>query len=201
LVTTSPLKEIAELAKTSGVLRPKDLVAHGIAREYLRMATDQGILVRSGRGLYVPAESPVTEFHSLAQAAKRVPRGVICLLSALRFHDIGTQNPFEVWIAIGAKDRRPAMVSPKLRIARFSKRTLEFDAETHDVEGVQVRIYSVAKTIADCFKYRNKIGLDVALEALRDSLRAKKATPSQIWEAATVCRVANIIRPYMEALV
>jgi len=200
-MTLSPLSQIAKMAKTSGVLRPRDLVVHGIAREYLRIATDQGILVRSGRGLYLPADSPVTEHHSLAESARRVPKGVVCLLSALSYHGVGTQNPFEVWMAIGAKDRRPAVVNPKLRIARFSKPALEFGVETHDVEGVPVRIFSVAKTVADCFKYRNKIGLDVAIEALRDSLRQKKATPNQIWEAATVCRVANIIRPYMEALV
>jgi len=201
VTTLSPLSQIAKMAKTSGVLRPRDLAVHGIAREYLRIATDKGILVRSGRGLYLPADSPVNEHHSVAESAKRVPKGVVCLLSALSYHDVGTQNPFEMWMAIGAKDRRPAVVNPKLRIARFSKPALEFGVETHDVEGVPVRIFSVAKTVADCFKYRNKIGLDVAIEALRDSLRQKKATPSQIWEAATVCRVANIIRPYIEALV
>jgi predicted transcriptional regulator of viral defense system len=130
-----------------------------------------------------------------------MPRGVVCLLSALSYHGVGTQNPFEVWMAIGVKDRRPAVVNPKLRIARFSKPTLEYGVDRYDIEGVPVRIFSVAKTVADCFKYRNKIGLDVAIEALRDSLNQKKATPSQIWEAAMVCRVANVIRPYMEALV
>ncbi len=201
MTTLSPLSQIAELAKSSGVLRPRDLVAHGIARQYLRIAADQGIIVRSGRGLYLPADLPLTEFHSLARAAKRVPKGVVCLLSALSYHGVGTQNPFEVWIAIGAKDRRPVTGNPHLRIARFSKRALEFGVGTHDIEGVPVRIFSAAKTVADCFKYRNKIGLDVALEALRDSLRNKKATPNQIWEAAAVCRVANVVRPYMEALV
>jgi predicted transcriptional regulator of viral defense system len=199
--TTSPVLQIADLAKTAGVLRARDLAAHGIARQYLRLAADQGLIVRSSRGLYVPADSPVTEFHSLVQAAKRVPKGVICLLSALSYHGIGTQNPFEVWMAIGAKDRRPAKGTPALRIARFSKPSLEFGVETHDVEGVPLRVFSVAKTVADCFKYRNKIGLDVALEALREALRSKRTKPNQIWEAATVCRVANVIRPYMEALV
>lgn len=195
-----PTARIAELAKAAGVLRPRDLSAHGIARQYLRLAERQGLVVRAGRGLYTPAEAMITEFHSFAEAAKRAPRGVICLLSALRFHDIGTQSPFEVWMAIGEKDRRPVSEIPKLRIVRFSKQSLAFGQTTHDVEGVPVRIFSVAKTVADCFKYRNKIGLDVALEALRESIRSRKATVDDLWQAAKVCRVANVIRPYMEAL-
>jgi predicted transcriptional regulator of viral defense system len=196
-----PLARVAELAKTAGVLRPRDLDAHGIARQYLRLAEQQGLVVRSGRGLYTAADAPVTEFHTIAEASKRVPRGVICLLSALRFHDIGTQNPFEVWIAIGEKDRGPAAGFPPLRVVRFSKNSLAFSHETHQIEGVPTRIFSAAKTVADCFKYRNKIGLDVALEALRECLRQRKATTATLWEAAKVCRVSNVMKPYMEALV
>lgn len=192
---------LVALARTAGVLRARDLDSHGIARGYLRIATEKGLILRSGRGVYVPANAPVTEFHSLAQAAKKVPKGVVCLLSALSFHGVGTQNPFEVWIAIGAKDRRPVADNPALRIVRFSKRTIEFGQEIHVIEGVPVRVFSVAKTVADCFKYRNKIGLDVALEALREALRGKKTTPSEVWDAAGVCRVANVMRPYMEAVV
>ena len=132
------IARIAELAKTSGVLRPRDLGAHGIARQYLRLAEQQGLIVRSGRGLYTSADSPVTEFHTFAEAAKRAPRGVICLLSALRFHNIGTQDPFEIWMAIGEKDRRPVSESPRLRIFRFSRQSLNFGQTTHDVEGVPV---------------------------------------------------------------
>jgi predicted transcriptional regulator of viral defense system len=201
MATTNPIKRIVKLARTAGVLRPRDLASEGIARQYLRVAADKGLIIRSARGLYTAADAPVTEFHSLAQVAKKVPNGVICLLSALSYHGIGTQNPYQVWLAIGAKDRRPAGTNPQLRIARFSKRALEFGQEIHDIEGVSVRVFSIAKTVADCFKFRNKIGLDVALEALRASLGSKEATPSQIWEAAMVCRVANVIRPYMEALV
>ena len=194
------LARISELARAAGVLRPRDLAAHGIARQYLRLAEQQGIVVRSGRGLYTSADAPITEFHTFAAAAKRAPRGVICLLSALRFHDIGTQNPFEVWMAIGEKDRRPRSDNPRMRIVRFSKQSLEFGQNTHYVEGVPIRIFSVAKTVADCFKYRNKIGLDVALEALRESIRNRKATIPDLWQAAKVCRVANVMKPYMEAL-
>ena len=195
-----PIARIAELAKSAGVLRPRDLDVHGIARQYLRLAEQQGLVVRSGRGLYLPADAVITEFHSFAEAAKRAPRGVICLLSALRFHDIGTQSPFEVWMAIGEKDRRPRSDNPRIRIVRFSKQSLEFGRKTHSVEGVPIPVFSVAKTVADCFKYRNKIGLDVALEALRESIGNRKSTTAGLWQAAKVCRVTNVMRPYMEAL-
>lgn len=197
---TDAVSRIAELAKSAGVLRPRDLAAHGIARQYLKLAEKSGAVVRSGRGLYTPADASVTELHTFAEAAKRAPRGVICLLSALRFHDIGTQDPFEMWIAIGEKDRRPRSDYPRMRIVRFSKPSLEFGQETHDIEGVPARVFSIAKTIADCFKYRNKIGLDVALEALRECLRNRKATMDDLWQAAKVCRVANVMKPYLEAL-
>jgi predicted transcriptional regulator of viral defense system len=199
--SAEPLAKIAELAKAAGILRPRDLDAHGIARQYLRLAEQHGLVVRSGRGLYTAADASVTELHTIAEASKRVPRGVVCLLSALRFHDIGTQNPFEVWIAIGEKDRRPTTDLPPLRVVRFSKHSLAFGQRTHQIEGIPTRVFSVAKTVADCFKYRNKIGLDVALEALRECLKQRKATTADLWEAAKVCRVANVVRPYMEALV
>lgn len=138
--------------------------------------------------------------HTFAQAAKRAPRAVVCLLSALRFHDLGTRSPFEVWMAIGEKDRRPRSDVPRIRVVRFSKQSLEFGQKAHYVEGVPIRIFSVAKTVADCFKYRNKIGLDVALEALRETIRDRKSTTVDLWQAAKVCRAANVMNPYMEAL-
>lgn len=196
----SPVDRVAALARKAGVLRPRDLAPHAIPRHYLRTAEEQGLIQRTSRGLYLPANAPLTEHHSLAEVAKRVPHGVICLLSALRFHNLGTQNPFEVWIAIGNKDRSPKSGSPALRVVRFSGNALEYGQERHVIEGVPVRITSIAKTVADCFKYRNKIGFDVALEALRDCLRRKKATPSAILEAARVSRVENVLRPYLEAL-
>lgn len=196
----SPVDRVAALARKAGVLRPRDLAPHAIPRHYLRTAEEQGLIQRTSRGLYLPANAPLTEHHSLAEVAKRVPHGVICLLSALRFHNLGTQNPFEVWIAIGNKDRSPKSGSPALRVVRFSGNALEYGQARHVIEGVPVRITSIAKTVADCFKYRNKIGSDVALEALRDCLRRKKATPSAILEAARVSRVENVLRPYLEAL-
>lgn len=194
------ITRIAEIARSAGVLRPRDLDDHGIARQYLRLAEKQGAVIRSGRGLYTAADAPVTEFHTFAEVAKRAPRGVVCLLSALRFHDLGTQDPFEVWLAIGEKDRRPRSDYPRIRIVRFSKPSLAFGQVSHDIEGVPTRIFSVAKTVADCFKYRNKIGLDVAIEALRECMRSRKATTDELWQAAKVCRVANVMRPYIEAL-
>ena len=190
-----------DLARTNGVLRPRDLDNRGIARQYLRHAEQRGLVVRSGRGLYRVADAEITEFHSLAEVAKRIPRGVICLISALSFHNVGTQIPHAVWLAIGEKDRRPILDYSPLKTVRFSVLSLEFGRESHIIESVPTQVFSVAKTVADCFKYRNKLGLDVALEALRESLRSRKATPAALWEAAKICRVANVMRPYMEALV
>jgi predicted transcriptional regulator of viral defense system len=142
----------------------------------------------------------VTEFHSLEEACKRVPHGIVCLLSALRFHGLTTQAPFEVWLAIDRKARLPRLGALPLRIVRFSGRALKEGVEEHRIEGVPVKTYNPAKTVADCFKYRNKIGLDVALEALRDCRRQRKCTNDELWRYAKVCRVANVMRPYMEAL-
>ena len=129
-----------------------------------------------------------------------MPHGVVCLLSALQFHELTTQAPFEVWLAIGEKARLPKVDFPPLRVVRFSGRALEYGIEEHRIEGVVVRVNSPAKTIADCFKYRGKIGLDVALEALRDCWKKRRATMDQPWSAAEVCRVANVMRPYLESL-
>ena len=194
------ITDLMKLVRKVGILRPRDLQAHGIPRVYLRMAVDQGAIIRVGRGLYIPKGAKPTEHHSLAQAAKRVPKGVVCLLSALRFHDLTTQSPFEVWLAIGEKSRLPRFDTPSLRIVRFSGRALTYGVQEHRIEGVPVHVFSPAKTVADCFRYRNKIGLDVALEALRDCIRKRKATRDEIWDAAKRCRVANVMRPYLESL-
>lgn len=194
------IARLVELVRRAGILRPRDLHAHSIPRLYLRMAVDQGAIVRVGRGLYVPRGAKPTEHHSLAQASKQVPNGVVCLLSALRFHDLTTQSPYKVWLAIGEKSRLPRPENPPLRIVRFSGKSLAYGVQDHRIEGVPVRVFSPAKTVADCFRYRNKIGLDVALEALRDCTRKRKATMDEIWKAARVCRVANVMRPYLESI-
>ena len=192
--------EIVRLVRKAGILRPRDLHAHGIPRLYLGIAVDQGAIMRVGRGLYVARGARPTEHHSLAQASKRVPKGVVCLLSALRFHNLTTQSPFEVWLAIGEKARLPKLDNPPLRVVRFSRETLAYGVQEHSIDGVVVRVFSPAKTVADCFRYRNKIGLDVALEALRECKRRRRATTDDIWKAAKACRVANVMRPYLEFL-
>ncbi|NLN75175.1 MAG: transcriptional regulator [Armatimonadetes bacterium] len=189
-----------EIIRKRGVVRPRDLAAYGIRRDCLADLQQKGFIQRVGRGLYVAADYEATEHHTLAEASKRVPHAVVTLLSALRFHGLTTQNPFEVWMAIGIKARRPELDWPPVRIVRFSGPALEYGVEEHNIEGVAVRVYTAAKTVADCFKYRNKIGLDVAIEALRDCWRKRKATADELWAATKVCRVTNVMRPYMDSL-
>lgn len=192
-------KKVIELVRKERILRPRDLAPHGIAREYLRRLEERGLLERVGRGLYRLPASDVTENHTLAMACKRVPRGVVCLLSALRFHGITTQAPHEVWLAIPTKARRPRKGELPLRFVTFSGRALTSGIGEHTIERVRVPVYNAAKTVADCFKYRNKIGLDVALEALRDYRRKYRAGMDDLWRYAQICRVANVMRPYLEA--
>ena len=192
---------ILELACNSGVVSTAEVRSRGIHHEYLRQMCVKGELVRVGRGLYSLPDADVTVHHGLAQAAKAVPKGVICLLSALRFHEIGTQAPHEVWMALDRRAARPRARHPKTRIVRFSGKALTEGVDEHTIEGVQVRIYDPAKTVADCFKYRNKIGLDVALEALREVLRSRKCSTDELWKYAKICRVTKTMRPYMEAIV
>lgn len=198
---TTRTDEILELVRKVGVLRPRDLDSSNIPRTYLSRLCEAGKLQRIGRGLYVLPDSSVTEHHSLAEACKRVPKGVVSLLSALRFHNLTTQSPFEVWLAIGEKAWRPRMEYPPLRIVRFSQATLNAGVEKHQIEGVTVHVYSPAKTVADCFKYRNKIGLDVAIEALRECWQSRRCTMDDLWHYADICRVRNVMRPYLESLV
>jgi len=182
-----------------GLSRPVDLERRGVPRARVYELARAGLVERRGRGLYVAKGHRYTANHALAQAAKRVPGGVVCLLSALRFHGLTTQQPAEVWLALPGKARRPRLGYPRLRVARFSGAALSGGIETHLIEGVRVRVYSAAKTVADCFKYRNKIGVDVAVEALRDCRRQRRCTNDELWHYAKICRVANVMRPYMEA--
>lgn len=193
-------QQILDIVREQGVLRPRDLAERGIARAYLSRLEQRGLLVRSGRGLYMLPDAAITERHMLAEASKRVPKGVICLLSALQFHNLTTQAPFEVWMALGPTARRPRLESPPLRIVRFSGASLTAGAETHCIEGVPVLVYNRAKTVADCFKYRNKIGLDVALEALRETWRERRVSMDELWHYAKIDRVATVMRPYLESL-
>jgi predicted transcriptional regulator of viral defense system len=190
---------VINLAQQAGAIRPKDLEPLGIPREYLSRLTEQGILQRVGRGLYMLPDYEVTEHHTLVEVSRLVPNGVVCLLSALRFHGLTTQAPFEVWLAIGEKAWKPKIENILLRIFRFSRVSLEAGIEEHWIEGVKVRVFNAAKTVADCFKYRNKVGLDVAIETLRDCRRNRKCSNADLWRFAKICRVSNIMRPYLEA--
>jgi len=198
--TTKPIERAMQYVRRKGIVRPRDLEALGIPREYLLRHYRQGKLSRTGRGIYTLPDAAVTGRHSYAEVAKRVPEAVLCLLSALTFHELTTQSPAAVWIALGKGARKPAILSPSLRVVRLTEPSLSEGVEKHTVEGVSVRVYSAAKTVADCFKFRNKIGLDIAIEGLKDCLRQKKATINDIHRYAKICRVSNVIRPYMEAL-
>ena len=198
--TPNHSEQIADLVQRNGLIRARDLVPLQIPRATLTRMVQTGRLMQISRGLYALPEQIRSEFHPFAEVASRSPNGVLCLLSALRFHQLTTQSPHEVWLAIPNKARAPKMEYPPLRIVLFSGAALTQGIERHRVDGVSIRVYSVAKTVADCFKYRNKIGLDVALEALRESRREKRATVDELWRYAKVCRVAGVIRPYLESL-
>jgi predicted transcriptional regulator of viral defense system len=193
-------ERMLRLIETQGLVRPRDLEAHGITRTQLARLVAEGLVLRQARGVYVAARHAPTAEHTLAHVAKRVPEGVFCLLTALRFHGLTTQSPAEVWIALPEKARRPRLDYPRLRVARFSGDALTEGIEKHRVEGVQLRIYSPAKTVADCFKYRNKVGIDVAVEALRDFSRKYRGRANELARFARLCRVSRIMQPYLDSI-
>jgi len=193
-------ERLIDLARSQGLIRPCDLAPLGIPRVSLTRAVRRGLLERIGRGLYGLPGREVSAHGSLAGVGRRVPKGVVCLLSALRFHGLTTQNPFEVWLAIENKALAPKLDYPPLRIVRFSGEAFTEGVEEHVVDSVTIRVTGVAKTVADCFKYRNKIGLDIALEALREAWHEKRMSSDDIWRYAKVCRVANVMRPYLDSL-
>lgn len=193
-------EKLIHIARSRGLVRPNDLASYGIPRVSLTRAVRCGQLERIGRGLYCLPGRSVSAHITLAEVACRVPNGIICLLSALRFHGLTTEAPFEVWLAIENKSATPRFDYPPLRLVRFSGAALTEGVEEHIVDGVTVRLTSVAKTVADCFKFRNKIGLDVALEALREAWAARRMTGDEIWRYARIDRVDNVMRPYLESL-
>ncbi len=195
------MQQILDLARTSGVVSAAEVRSLGIHSEYLRRLCAQGQLVRIGRGLYELPDGDVTSHHGLAIVAKAVPNGVVCLLSALRFHEIGTEAPRSVWMAIDRRMRVPQANVQNMRFVFFSGDAFTEGVDEHFIEGIRVRVYNPAKTVADCFKYRNKIGVDVALSALREVLRARRCTVDELWMYAKICRVTKTMLPYMEALV
>lgn len=195
------LDQALKLARKQGVLRPKDLQAHGIARTHLQRLVERGLLRRVGRGLYVATDREPSLHGSLAAVARHAPAAVVCLLSALRFHELTTQAPFEVWIAIPTGRRTPRIEAVPLRVVRMARQPLTAGVERHVVDGVSVPIFDLEKTVVDCFRFRNRIGLDVALEALRDYLQRRKRNVDRLLHYAKIDRVSTKIRPYLEAMV
>jgi predicted transcriptional regulator of viral defense system len=190
-----------ELLKANSMLRLKDFMARGIGPETLARLVRNRQVVRPVRGLYQLADAPVETRHAFAEAAVLVPKGVICLLSALQFHELTLQMPSAVWMAIARTTWRPTLAYPPIRFVRFSGPALTEGVQRHLIETIEVPVYSPAKTIVDCFRYRHKIGLDLALEGLREGLRRRCCTPDQLWRYAQTARVWSVMRPYVEAMV
>jgi len=198
--TTTQQDRVLALARKRKILRLKDVTAQGLHPEHLRRLHRKGLLVRSDRGVYRVAEGEFSEKLSLAEVAKRVPNGVVCLLSALLYHEIGTQLPSVVWLAVKRRAALPRGVHTRLRIMTVSEPSSGAGIEEHGIDGVRVKVYCPAKTIADCFRFRSKVGLDVALEALRDAWRKRKVTMADLDRFAKIDRVTNVMRPYLEML-
>jgi predicted transcriptional regulator of viral defense system len=197
--TKTKAQKLLDLVEHKQVIKTSDLDKAGIPRNYLSRLVKRGQLRKIEQGLYTTDKIAPSEHRSLLEVSRKVPKSVICLLSALRFHDIGTQSPREVWIAI-KKGWSPKINYPPVRVVWFSGNALEFGAQKHRIEGGTITVFNPAKTVADCFKFRHKIGMDVALEALRECRRQKKASVDELWQAAKICRVANVMKPYMESL-
>jgi predicted transcriptional regulator of viral defense system len=198
---TSPVTTVLRLAKTRPVISARDLSSAGVPTRLLSQMTISGQLRRIGRGLYAHPNAAASIHQSIIEASKHAPKAVVCLLSALQVHGIGTQAPFEVWVALPAGTHTPHMAYPPLRVIRLSGPAFTAGIDIVKLDGVPVRIYNTAKTITDCFKLRNKIGLDVALEALREAWSARKVTMKDLEHYAKINRMSNVMRPYLEALV
>jgi predicted transcriptional regulator of viral defense system len=197
---SAPRDAVLGRAGKKAVVLTRDVVRRGIHRQTLTRLVAEGRLERVGRGVYRRPDADTTEHHSLVLASAAIPNGIVCLVSALDFHGVGTHIPHQMWLALDARARKPTTSAIPLRLIRPSGLGLTFGVETHRLEGQAVRIYSLAKTVADCFKYRNKVGIDVAVEALRESLADGRLTPAELEPAARACRVERVLRPYLEAL-
>lgn len=196
----TPLHPILILAHRKGLLRTRDVCAAGESRGTLAKLVRDGLLSKLGRGLYALPDRPFSEHGAMAEVTAKSKHGVVCLVSALRFHGLTTQQSSEVWLAIPRKAHPPTLDYPPIRIIYMSGKAMTVGIENANVAGTSVRMYCVAKTVVDCFKFRNKLGLDVALEALHEAWATKRVTMDELWRYAEICRVANVMRPYMEAL-
>jgi len=197
---TTQKDKIMALARQKGILRPRDLIAHGLGRRDLSRLVAEGRMVKSAPGLYGLCDYDITSAHTLVEAVRVQAKGVVCLKSALNFHGIGTQLPHQVWLSVPYGSRITAKKSIPMQVIVMRSPGYESGIQIYELEGIAVPIYNIPKTISDCFKFRNKIGLDVALEALREVLHEKKCTREEIRKFAKINRVENVMRPYMEAL-
>jgi len=193
-------QRVLNLARQKGLLRASDLVAIDAPRVVLTRLTAAGLLERVGRGLYCLPDAQGSELASLMTVATKVPQAVFCLLTALQFHELTTQLPRRIWIAMPRGSHVPRFDYPPIKMVQFTGDAYTAGVEAVERDGIQLRVYNVAKTVADCFKHRNKIGLDVALEALKDARIRSKASVDEIWRYAKVCRVTNVMRPYLESI-
>ncbi|MDQ6786664.1 MAG: type IV toxin-antitoxin system AbiEi family antitoxin domain-containing protein [Acidobacteriota bacterium] len=194
-------ERLLEIAGEKKLIKPKDLTAEKIPTVYLSRLVKQGKLLQVGKGLYSLPDTLLDENQSLLEVQHLVPKGVFCLLSALQFHNLTTQNPFQVWLAVDRNAAVPRIRSIQNRIFRVSGEMFSAGIEEHQVEGGTIRVYSPAKTVADCFKYRNKVGLDVAMEALKDAWRKRLITMDELFRFAKLNRVTNVLLPYAQMLV
>ena len=192
---------LLRLVKRKGVIKSNDLLKFDIPRTYLSRLVKSGVLKKASRGIYVFLNGDVTEHQSTLEACTRVPHGIVCLLSALQFHGLTTEIPHQIWLGISPKARLPKVDYPPIRFVRFSGPALAAGVTEHLIHGVKFKITMPARTVVDCFKYRNKIGLSVALEALRDCLRKHKATVDEIHQISKIRHMENVMRPYMEAII
>ena len=193
-------EQILRLAQSLGVLRPKDLVPFGIQAEYLRRLCDKGLIKKVGRGSYVPAQVRMNARLALAVVGRAVPNGVICLQSALAFHGIGEADPNVVYVAIERRAARPRLDHPEVRVARLGGAAFEEGVEHHVVEHVELAVYGLEKTLAALFKFRNKIGPHIAVDALRAAINQRRVQLDTLWYYAALCRVERVMRPYVDAL-
>jgi predicted transcriptional regulator of viral defense system len=194
------MQALPQALKRKGIFRLRDAKALGLHPEQVRRLTRQGHLTRLGRGLYAPSSAEPGEFHTLAEVAKRVPKGIVCLLTALRFHGLGTQHPRVVWLAVDRRAAIPKLDVAPTRVVRMSGAALTTGIEQHRVEGVTIRATNPARTVVDCFRFRNKIGVDVAVEALRDYRRLRKGTVDELWRYAGQLKMTRVMRPYWDAI-
>jgi predicted transcriptional regulator of viral defense system len=198
--TATQFQRALRLARQHGLLRARDLAHEGIPRVVLTRLVARGDLERVARGLYCATGANATGSDSLVTVGRKVPNAVFCLLTALQFHGLTTQLPRQVWIALPRGSHTPRIDYPPLKMVQYATQSFQAGIEIHAREGTEIRVYSAAKTVADCFKHRQRVGLDVALEALRDAWTQRKASADELWHFASLNRVANVMRPYMEAI-